>query len=140
MSIFRRGRIYWYKFMWNGEMIRESTKQGNRNIARQIEAAHRASLAKGEVGIREKQVAPPLCEFCQKRLEPWAKATFETNTPNNWLWYRAGMRSLLSYKPLANAKLDTIGNELAAEFASYRLNAGRAVSTANSSLRVCAAP
>lgn len=22
MSIFKRGRIYWYKFMWNGEMVR----------------------------------------------------------------------------------------------------------------------
>ena len=29
MSIYKRGGIYWYKFMWNGELIRESTKQGN---------------------------------------------------------------------------------------------------------------
>ena len=136
MSIYKRGNVYWYKFMWNGELLRESSKQGNRNIARQMEAAHRASLAKGEVGIREKQAAPSLSEFCQKRLEPWAKSTFEANTLNNWLWYRAGMRSLLAYKPLASAKLDVIGNELAAEFASHRLNTGCAVSTANSSLRV----
>jgi len=53
MSIFKRGRIYWYKFMWNGELIREPTKQGSDKVARQIEAAHRTSLAKGEVGIRD---------------------------------------------------------------------------------------
>jgi len=41
MSIFKRGRIYWYKFMWDGELIRESTKQTNRNVARQMEGAHR---------------------------------------------------------------------------------------------------
>src|SRR6266849_4856768 len=47
--------IYWYKFMWNGELVRESTKQGNDKVARQMESAHRTSLAKGEVGIREKK-------------------------------------------------------------------------------------
>ena len=49
MSIFKRGWIYWYKFMWNGDLIRESTKQGNDRIARQMEAAHKTSVAKGEV-------------------------------------------------------------------------------------------
>ena len=23
MSIYKRGKKYWYKFMWNGEMLRE---------------------------------------------------------------------------------------------------------------------
>jgi len=36
-------------------MVRESSKQGNDKVARQMEAAHRTSLAKGEVGIREKK-------------------------------------------------------------------------------------
>ena len=44
MSIFKRGNMYWYKFMWNGEMIRESTRQGNDRKARQVEAAHMAAL------------------------------------------------------------------------------------------------
>ena len=38
--------LYWYKFMWEGKLIRESTKQGNDKVARQMEAAHRTSLAK----------------------------------------------------------------------------------------------
>ena len=63
MSIYKRGKIYWYKFMWNGEMVRESTRQTNQNTARQMEGAHRASLAKGEVGIREKKVAPTLNRY-----------------------------------------------------------------------------
>jgi hypothetical protein len=77
MSVFKRGRVYWYKFMWNGEMVRESTRQPNQNTARQMEAAHRASLAKGEVGIRDKKVIPTLKNFCIGRVEPWAKSTFE---------------------------------------------------------------
>ena len=75
MSIYKRGDIYWYKFMWNGTLVRESTKQGNDKIARQMEAAHRTSLAKGEVGLRDKTPAPTLKEFCDTRFEPWAKAT-----------------------------------------------------------------
>jgi len=33
--------VYWYKFMWNGTLVRESTRQGNDKVARQMEAAHR---------------------------------------------------------------------------------------------------
>ncbi len=47
MSIYKRGDVYWYKFMWKGQVIRESTKQGNDKVARQMEATHRTSLAKG---------------------------------------------------------------------------------------------
>jgi len=88
VSIYKRtdGTIYWYKFMWQGRMVRESTKQGNDKVARQMEAAHRTSLAKGEVGIREKKVVPSLKEFCDRRFEPWAKATFEHTCRNNWYW------------------------------------------------------
>ena len=73
MAIYKRGSIYWYKFKFNGEAIRESTRQKNQHVARQMEAAHRASLAKGEVGIRDKKVIPTLKSFCVERVEPWAK-------------------------------------------------------------------
>jgi len=136
MSIYKRGNVYWYKFMWNGEVIRESTKQGNQNVARNMESAHRTALANGLVGIREKKQAPILKEFCDERFEPWAKSSFQKSTPNNWLWFRTGIRALLAYKALANARLDTITNELAAEFASHRQSDGKQVSTANSALRV----
>ena len=31
-----RGEVYWYKFMWQGRSVRESTKQGNDKVARQM--------------------------------------------------------------------------------------------------------
>src|SRR5215475_13384656 len=76
--------VYWYKFMWQGRLVRESTKQGNDKIARQMESAHRTSLAKGEVGIREIKPAPILTDFIEKRVEPWAKARFEKSSPKTW--------------------------------------------------------
>jgi hypothetical protein len=75
MSIYKRGGIYWYKFQFNGKLVRESTKQGNDKVARQMEAAHRTSLAKGEVGIREKKAAPTFVEFREERFEPWIRTT-----------------------------------------------------------------
>jgi hypothetical protein len=56
MAVYKRGKIWWYKFNWNGETIRESTKQGNMRVADQIEAARRTALAKSEVGIKQKPV------------------------------------------------------------------------------------
>src|SRR5712691_3841083 len=101
--------VYWYKFMWEGKLVRESTKQGNDKVARQMEAAHRTSLAKGEVGIREKKSAPTLTEFCAVRFEPWAKAATCQKT---WLdYYRPGLRTILSYAPLADMRIDEITGE-----------------------------
>ena len=73
MSIFKRGRIYWYKFMWNGELIRESTKQGNDRKARNMESAHRTALANGLVGIREKKPVPTLADFLKNDFVPFVE-------------------------------------------------------------------
>jgi integrase len=129
--------VYWYKFMWQGKLVRESTKQGNDKVARQMEAAHRTSLAKGEVGIREKKPSPTLAEFIDKRFEPWAKATFEKASPKTWFdYYRVGLRNIKAYKPLAGATLDDINSETAAGFAAHRQAQGLQVSSVNSSLQV----
>jgi integrase len=102
-----------------------------------MESAHRTSLAKGEVGIREKKPSPTLMEFIDNRFEPWAKSTFEKTSPKTWLdWYRVGLRALKSYKPLVNCTLEEIKDEKIADFAAHRQTKGLQVSTINSSLRV----
>jgi hypothetical protein len=134
MGTYKRGEIYWYKFMWQGKLVRESTKQGNDKIARQIEAAHKTSLAKGEVGIREKHAVPTLLEFCEKRFESWIQSTTAKKT---WLdFYRVGLRAIKKYRPLASLKLDEITAEKTSEFGAYRHAQGLQISTVNSSLRV----
>jgi len=132
--IYKRGNVYWYKFQWQGRMVRKSTKQGNDKVARQIEAAHRTSLAKGEVGIRERKKIPTLAEFCKKRFEPWGEST---TTRKTWRdFYRVGLLAIKGYAPLANLTLDAIGSEKIADFASHRQAQGLQVSSVNSSLRI----
>jgi len=134
--LYKRGKVYWYKLMWQGKLIRESTKQGNDKVARQMEAAHRTALAKGEVGIRQKKPVPTLALFLTDRIVPWAEATFAVSCPKNAKWYRNECRVLMAYKTLADAELDSITSELASEFAASRLREGRQIATVNSSLRV----
>ena len=130
MSIYKRGGTYWYKFMWSGELIRESAKTGNDKTARKIEAGHRTRLAEGLVDIREKKAAPTFKEFCTGRIEPYAKPRA------SWIWYRAGIRALQKYAPLAGMPVNEIRGEHAAGFASWRLSQEVVPGTINSSLRV----
>src|SRR5438874_13770062 len=103
MAIYKRGgKIYWYKFQWASQLIRQSTKQGNDKVARQMEAAHRTSLAKGEVGLRDKRPVPTVRQFCEQRLEPWARSTFEQAAPKTWLWYCFGINSVKNSRTLGN--------------------------------------
>ena len=88
MSIYKRGNVYWYKFMWQGKLVRESTKQRNDKVARQMEAAHRTSLAKGEVGIREKKTVSYAGGIQREAF--WALGSVR-NLPKDWLdYYRPG--------------------------------------------------
>ncbi len=129
--------VYWYKFMWQGRLVRESTKQGSDKVARQMEAAHRTSLAKGEVGLRDKKLSSTLREFIAERFEPWAKSTFEKNSPKTWRdYYKVGIRAISAYKPLVDAKLNQITSEAASGFAAYRQSQGLQISTVNSSLQI----
>src|SRR5262249_49948359 len=93
---------------------------------------------------------PTLAEFCRNRVEPWARASFEKATPNSWFWYRAGLRAICDYEPLATLKLSDLTSEKIADFAVHQQSrmrrstaktkkskrSGLAISSVNSSLRV----
>ncbi|HLI03923.1 MAG TPA: site-specific integrase, partial [Terracidiphilus sp.] len=106
MSIFKRGSVYWYHFLFNGEHIQHSTKQRNPRTARQIEAAHRTALAKGEVGIEERKAAPMFADVA-KRFIAHVEARHE-NKPQTVQFYAAKLNRLLEYAPIAGARLDRI--------------------------------
>jgi integrase len=132
--IYKRGRIFWYKFVWQAKTIRESTRQSNGKTARQMEAAHRTALAKGEAGFREHKPAPTLIEFIDSRFEPWARANTAWKTWRDF--YRVGVQAIRGYKALANLKLDEVTSEKAADFAADRRAQPSEISTVNGSLRV----
>jgi integrase len=132
MSIFKRGNVYWYHFVFNGQHVQESTKQGNPRVARQMEAAHRTALAKGEVGIRERKPAPTLSDFCN-RVETFASAQYQ-HAPKTLLWYKFGLKTIRKAE-IASRKLDEITAEHIAGFVASLQSRKWEVASINSCLR-----
>jgi integrase len=133
MAVYKRGRIWWYKFVWNGEPIRESTKQSNKRNAEQMEAAHKTSLAKGEVGIREKKPVPTLENFMDSDFMPFVRTT-KAPKPNTVRFYQNSVANLEGYSKLAGLPLDQITAEHIAGFVAHRQVAKVQVSTLNRDL------
>ena len=119
MAVYKRGNVWWYKFFWNGERIRASTKQSNKRIAEQIEVARKAALAKGEVGIKDLAPAPTFREFSERFLT-WVKNEKKANTVK---YYNDMVRILLRYQPLAGTRLTQIDRDLIARYTEKRRGA-----------------
>src|SRR4051812_24488267 len=130
MALYKRGRIWWYKFTWNGEQIRESTKQSNKRVAEQIEATHKTSLAKGEVGLRDRKPAPTLRAFAEGEFLPFVRSTFAAKV-KTLKYYEYGVKSLLAFAKIADARLDAITGETIATYAGTRKDADLEVSSIN---------
>jgi len=135
MAVYKRGKIWWYKFSWNGESIRESTKQSNKRYSEQMEAAHKTSLAKGEVGLRDRTPVPTLKDFAEHDFEPYIESRF-VNKPKTLEYYRTGLKNLNGFPPLAGCTLDAITAEKISGFVAKRREAGLQVSTINRQLEV----
>jgi hypothetical protein len=92
MAVYKqpKSKNWWYKFTWNWEAIRESTKQTNKRVAEQMEAGHRTSLAKGQVGIRDKKPVPTLRDFAEHDFLPFVRSTFAAK-PKILAYYQNGV-------------------------------------------------
>jgi integrase len=118
MAIYKRGKVYWYQFVFANKRIQCSSKQGNPRVARQIEAAHRTRLAKGEVGIEAPKKAPTLSEF-GPRFKDEIKIHCAGKPRTIAFWEQKLMR-LLEFRPLASAPLDKINKSLIASYVQKR--------------------
>jgi hypothetical protein len=70
--------VYRYKFQWDGDLIRQSTKQGNDNDARNQEAGHRARLAteRNEKKAKAEQIRRTVAQSARcPECEKWYNST-----------------------------------------------------------------
>jgi integrase len=117
VSIFKRGGVYWFNFIFNGKHIQRSTKQGNPNVARQMEAAYRTALAKGEVGIIERKRIPEFKEAMADFLK-WSEVEHSAR-PATFRRYKVSSVALLRY--FKSMALDKITPEEVDRFKIERL-------------------
>jgi len=135
MAVYKRGKIWWYKFSFNGEMIRESTKQTNKRVAERLEASRKAALVEGRAGIGGRKAVPTLREFAERDFLPYVRSTFASK-PKTLRYYENGAKRLLAYGKLADEPLDRITTETIAGYVAKRQEAGLRVSSINRELQV----
>ena len=73
MSVFKRGTVYWYDFIFQGQRFRETTGLRNRTAALRVEAIRKAELAEGRAGLRPKRDCPHFGEFVVTEFLPWSR-------------------------------------------------------------------
>ncbi len=136
MAVYKqpKSRNWWYKFTWNGQQIRESTKQSNKRVAEQIEAARRTALAKGEVGIRDKKPVPTLAAFITADFLPFVRTTFAAKLKTK-AYYENGVKHLLAFDKLASEPVDAITSEKIAGYVAKRQADGLKVASVNRELQ-----
>lgn len=106
MALYKRGKVYWYEFVFNGVRYRGSAETGNQQAARQREASERLKLAKGEAGITDPDDIPILREFSkdfmkQIQMERAAK-------PRTIAFYQEKVDRLLECAKIADLRLNQI--------------------------------
>jgi hypothetical protein len=53
MALFKRGEIWWYKFYFTGQFIRESSKSSSKTVAKNAEQQRRRELETGFHNLKE---------------------------------------------------------------------------------------
>ena len=69
MSVYRRGKTWWYSFVFGGQYIQESAKTQSKTVAKEAEKARRRELEDGYNKITR--------EDRKRRILPLAKAAAE---------------------------------------------------------------
>ncbi len=140
MSVYKRGKVYWYTFIRKGKRFQASTRQANRQVALDIESKRKSDLAKGDVGLAEKKPAPLLKDYAQQFIDSVQVHCKEK--PKTIEFYAQQLRRLLEFEPLANAPLDKIDEGLIEAFVQYRIrkvspaSVNRALATLRKLLRL----
>ncbi len=116
--IFKRGDIYYYEFELRGRRYKESTRQGNPRTARQMEAARRTQILKGEVGIHDKPPAPTFQDFSERFLD-WI-ATEKAAKPKTVQFYRDCVKQILKFDKIRLTLIDRVDEALIAEYTKWR--------------------
>lgn len=119
MSIINRNGWKYYDFWWRGERYQGACHTRNARVAEQIENAKKTELALGAVGIVKQAIAPTLAAFKERFLDH-VRAQ-KPDKPNTYKFYEDMYQALLRFKPLAEARLDRIDEELIERYQQYAL-------------------
>jgi integrase len=133
MAVYKRNNSehYWFGFVWNGKRVQRSTKQGDKETAKLLEAAERTKLARQEAGIESSADAP----LFEKAAESFLKAgrpdgaPRAANTNRGFEWCVEALKTHFAGKRLSEITVADIER-----FKTARIEQGRAHGTINRDL------
>jgi|SRR5215216_732878 len=116
----KKGKVWWMNFWWDGKHVQESTRCTNKRDAEAIERARRTQLAKGEVGIEERELDPepePMMTFSEAvtKFLAWHQSTSRASTHKRYLTSSVALKAYFGSTPL-----DQIKNKDVEEFKAHR--------------------
>jgi integrase len=79
MSVYRRGKVYWYVFEFEGRKIQESSGFTNKTAALRAEARRRLDLLERRAGLKRSKPAPKFEEFVDQFLK-WSEQQHRPKT------------------------------------------------------------
>ena len=69
MSVYKRGETYWFKFLFQGQQIRESARTTSKTVAREAERARRRDLELGLNRIGKRKRTPLFATAAKEWIE-----------------------------------------------------------------------
>ena len=109
---------WWFQFQRDGVFVRVNTKQADKTVAKELENAHRTSLAKDEAGFRDRRDVPTFARFAERFVE-MAEVHYASK-PGTLRFYKQKLTDLLAFPALAQARLDRIDEALIERFVQRR--------------------
>src|ERR1700751_416597 len=110
MAVFRRGKIYWYHFEFQGRRIQESSGFQNKTAALRAEAKRKMDLLERPAGFTKSKPTPKFEDFARHFLE-WSK---QQHRPKTYELHELNYRTLKRF--FHGKYLDEITSEMVENF------------------------
>ena len=124
MGVYKRGGTYWFKFLFQGQIIRESAKTDSKTVAREAERARRRDLELGYNRIAKRERVP-LFAIATKE---WFLSK-SALTPLGRVYYEQYSRKLVG--EFGTRLVSDIGIAEISQLQTKRLNEGLSARTVN---------
>lgn len=125
MSVYKRGGVWWYKFRFAGQVIRESSKSTSRTVARDAERARRRELEQSFNRIEK----PRTAQLFSVAAEAWLQSKTAHLSPRSVVIERTNLKHLTPF--FGKLLLCDIRAEDIARYQAERVEQGAAPKTVN---------
>jgi integrase len=125
MSLYERGDVWWYKFRFAGQVIRESSKSESKTVAKEAERSRRRELEESFNRISK----PRTAQLFSAAAETWLRTKIAHLSPRSVIIERANLKHINPY--FGKMLLCDVAADDIARYQAERLEKGAAPKTVN---------